>query len=242
MGCYNQDVLFIHIPKCAGWSVKKYLQKVLPDVLMPDDPRAKLPIGHVRLQDLFRFTGRDPKSFKLILAVVRDPYEQQLSQWQFWRDRYAQGQRHLHDVVAASCPDLTTFLEDPRCDFHVWYEQHYAYQPGVQLAVREYPAVPAGRNRYQDFSGIFRYWITVDDEIPENVHVLRAETLDEELPEILCDFDPAIRSVDVPRLNTSPHGTDVRAYYTPRAAQLVEEKAPWAFAHYYEKWSYSSFA
>lgn len=250
MGAYNDDVLFIHIPKAAGWSVKQYMLKVLPDVLMPDNPDSKLPIGHVRLQDIERFTGRKPESFKLILAVVRDPYEQQLSQWQFWRDRYAKGGTHVHDILAASYPTLTQFLEDPRCDFHVWYEQHHGFQTGMtpaeQEAARKFQQAPDGQNRYEDFGGIFRYWLTVDNQIPENVTILRAEKIGERLPKEMLPFRACsvmgCPTTSVPHLNTSPHDTNTKAYYTPRAAQLVEQKAAWCFEHYYEKWLYSDFA
>jgi len=243
MGCYNDELLFIHIPKCAGWSVKNYLKEHVPGMLMPDDPASKLPIGHVRLQDIERVTGRKPESFKMILALVRDPYEQQLSQFCFWRDRYARGGRHVHDCVAASYATLTDFLIDPRCDFHVWYEQHIGFQPGQtpaeQQAVRvtDLPA-PAGANRYDYFGGIYRYWLTVDDEIPENVKVIRQEAIDTALPVALLGLVSG-EVPPVPRLNRSSHSPNTREYYTPQAARLVEAKAAWAFENYYQKWLYS---
>ncbi len=45
MGCYNNEVLFIHIPKCAGWTIKQYMREHLQGVLLPDDPQSKLPIA-----------------------------------------------------------------------------------------------------------------------------------------------------------------------------------------------------
>lgn len=98
MGVYNQDVLYIHVPKTGGWSVKNYMREVLPDVLMPDNPESRLPIGHVRLADIERFTGRSPDSFRLILAVIRNPYEQQLSQACFWGERYL---AHQYNCLAS---------------------------------------------------------------------------------------------------------------------------------------------
>ena len=156
MGAYNDDVLFIHIPKTGGWSVKKYMEEHLPGVLMPDNPASRLPIGHVRLADIERFTGRAPQSFRLILAVVRNPFEQQISQACFWAKRYLTGGRHVHDVntwrhvyaervqeriercvwsseVFQFQPgdiNLLGFVSDPRCDFHVWYQAHWGYYPG----------------------------------------------------------------------------------------------------------------
>lgn len=245
MGCYNDKVLFIHIPKCAGWSVKTYLYQHLPNVLMPKDPAAKLPIGHVRLQDIERFTGRAPESFELILAVIRDPYEQQLSQWCFWRDRFARGQRHLHDWVAGAYADLTAFLADPRCDFHVWYQQHFGFEAGQtpeqQQEARKYMPAQEGCNRYQDFGGCYQFWLTVNGVIPKNVTILRQETLTERLPEVVGPF--ANKTLGpVPQLNQSEHKHDVREYYTPKGAALVEAKFQWAFENHYEKWLWSSFA
>lgn len=244
MGCYNNDVLFIHIPKCGGWSVKKYLEANLPGMMMPDNPEARLPIGHVRLQDIERFTDRKPESFKLIFAVIRNPYEQQLSQWCFWRDRYARGGRHVHDCVAASYATLEDWLQDSRCDFHVWYEQHYGYRSGMTtqeqtaaFRVRENQATPI---TYHAAGGYYRYWLTVRGEIPINVSIFKLEKLNEELPSWLRspEFCPP-QPPPILQLNTSPHRPDVQTYYTPRAAQLVEHKFPWAFEKHYQKWLFS---
>jgi len=245
MGCYNDEILFIHIPKCAGWSVKQYLKANVPGITLPDDENSKLPIGHIRLQDIERFTGRSPDSFKLILAIIREPYEQQLSQWCFWRDRYARGQRHIHDVVAAQYATVEGFLSDPRCDFHVWYEQHLGFEPGMTRTEQVFSRLPDGStpevgNRYEAFGGCYRYWITVDDEIPGNVQVIRCEELDTELPKVLAPFighEPP----PVPRLNRSFHGKNIKAYYSPIAASLVEAKFQWAFECHYAKWLYSDF-
>ncbi len=242
MGAYNHDVLFIHIPKTGGWSVKQFMKGCLPDLLWPDPSvpgsaeASKLPIGHVRLADIERFTGRSPDSWKLILAVLRDPYEQQLSQWSFWRDRYAQGGRHIHDIVAATYPTLTEWLQDPRCDFHVWYLQHHGPDGPPQENSE-------GENRYADVGGCYRFWLEVDGTIPDNVTTIDVHEIDDKLRELLKPFvngkwlDPE----DKPkRLNTSPHGAHTAAYYTPRAAKLVEEKFAWTFSEgLYPRWYYS---
>jgi len=237
MGCYNDDILFVHIPKAAGWSVKTYLKEHLPGILMPDDPASKLPIGHVRLEDFERFTGRAPASFKKILAVVRNPYEQQLSQWTFWRDRFARGGRHEHDVTAASYATLSEFLLNPQCDFHLWYEQRFAgNRPGLPVTY------PVTEMNYRDFGGLFRFWITLDDEIPENVQVIRSEELDVALPLALRELTGRPMPPFQRRLNSSLHIEDPKPYYTPTAARIVEAKCKWAFDHYYPRWLYSDFA
>lgn len=245
MGAYNDDVLFVHIPKTGGWSVKQYMKDVLSGLLWPDPSipglaeKSKLPIGHIRLADIERFTGRPVDSWKLILAVLRDPYEQQLSQWAFWSDRYARGGRHVHDIVAAAYPTLTEWLEDPRCDFHVWYMQHHG-PAGLQ------EENPKGEKRYADFGGCYRFWLEVDGKIPENVTWIDINRIDAELPELLRPFvtGASLDPMDIPkRLNSSPHGTKTSVYYTPRAAKLVEDKFAWTFSEgLYPRWYYSDVA
>jgi hypothetical protein len=244
MGAYNDDVLFIHIPKTGGWSVKQYMAKVLPDVLWPDPERpetleaSKLPIGHVRLADIERFTGRPLDSWKLVLAVLRDPYEQQLSQWSFWRDRYARGDRHIHDVVAAAYPTLTAWLEDPRCDFDVWYMQHVGYPDVLAQRTMKWQESPEGQNRYSGFGGCYWFWLEVDGKIPDNVTTIDVSEIGQQVPRLLKPFASGEAAVE--KLNTSPHGRKTSDYYTPRAAQLVEEKFAWTFEReLYPRWYYS---
>jgi hypothetical protein len=255
MGCYNDDVLFIDIPRTSGrWSVKQYLHDHLPDVLMPDDPRSKLPIEYVRLQDIERFTGRRPESFETILAVVRNPYEQQLSQMAFWAKRFLQGGRHVHDVntwryVAADVVNedlakcifdpvafefqprhlnLTGFVPDPRCDFALWYMQHYGFAPGQRPTEQEAARIT---NR-ELVDGRYNFWLTVDGKIPSNVVTLRAERLEHDLPRLIGPM--AGEELPPPEyLNTSPHSLTTRDFYTPAAMRAVQYKFEWAFDHYY---------
>ena len=234
MGAYNNDVLFIHIPKCGGWSCKQYMMEYLPDVLYPDTKRedavadSKLPIGHVPLKDIEQYTGRTPDSFQRIIAVVRNPYEQQLSQWQFWRNRYAKGHRHDHDIWAASCPDMTLWLQGKMCDFHLWYE--YRFHPGDDFQRK---AGPEGG--YEDFGGYYHYWLEVDGVVPSNVGLCRFENLE-------AEFKAAVAPFADKELGTFPHANAARYdsrdkwwhYYRHEkqpevAIELVEQKFAWTF-------------
>lgn len=267
MGAYNDDVLLIHIPKCAGWSIKTYMRDHLPGVLMPDPKvsgsteKSRLPIGHVRLQDIPRFTGRPVESFKLIIAPIRHPAAQQVSQATFWATRYLKGSRHVHDVntwrhvseaivqediMRCALTDeafewqprhinMAGFVADERCDFHVWYEQHYGYEPGqsyqdqIKKRITDAPAAE-GANCYQDFGGYYRYWVTYNGEIPDTVRLVPVAHIDEDLPRLLR---PYAHGRDLPEpswLNTSPH--QVAEYdWIPKAARpILERKFSWYFA------------
>lgn len=245
MGLYNKDFLFIHIPKTGGYSVKRWLLDVLPECRMPklggfdlapEQIDARLPIGHIPLKDIERFTERPPDSWKLIVGIVRNPYDQQLSQWLYWRDRYARGGRHFHDLVAASYPTLTGFLMDHRADFHLWYESVHGSIKQTYTLNQAY-----GFLGYQTFGGYYRYWLSVDGRLPENVRLVRLEEVDTVLPGVLRDFGivDADELPAIPRENVTAHHHPTPTYYTPLGARIVEAKFAWTFdQRIYARWDY----
>ena len=238
MTCYNQDLLFIHVPKCAGTAVRQYLMENLPDVKGPDDLEACLPIGHIRLADIQSFTGRSPESFGTILAVIRNPYDLMLSQWCYWRDRYARGDNKMPAVVAGGCTHLEEYLEDENCDYFVKYRRHQRWEPGQ---TREQQAANGSIHElsgetYQDAGGYFPYWLAVDGVIPGNVLVADIKDINPWIP-AHCSLHGGPKDFQhIPQSNTSPHKMTTQDYYTPTAARIVEDKFQWAFAHHYTKW------
>ena len=226
MTAYNDEVLFIHIPKTGGHSVRKWLTERLPDVITHETVGTKLPMGHLRLADVERFLGRKPESFKRIIAVVRDPYEQQLSQWLYLQNRYARNFHHIHDVVAAQYPTLTQFLQDPLCDYHVAFEQHNGYGSTHTNTPRQ------TGDTYQNHGGFIPYWVGIDGELPDNVELIQLEHLEERLPCAVCDVQWTKLDKDpvVPRLNATPLRGSVRDYYTLPGAKIVEDKFSWTFS------------
>ena len=224
MGLYNDDLLFIHIPKTGGTAAKSWLQTRLPGATSDG-----FPIGHIPLRDVEAFTGRAPESFKRIVAIIRDPYAQQLSQWRFWRERYAVGGRHAHDIHAASCPDMEAFLSDPACDFHLWYESRVA----TEHRPKDIGAVPA--NGYEGFPGYYHYWLSVGGLIPANVHVVKLENIRHGWPEAVMGLVEG-HTNPLPKINTGPSlPHPVGEYYlSATARRMVRDKFRWAFGHHYE--------
>jgi len=244
MGAYNDDVLFIHIPKTGGWSVKNWMIANLPGVLCPDPnnkektEKSKLPIGHIPLSDIARLTGRDLDSWQKIIGIIRNPYDQQVSQWNFWRDRYARGQRHVHDVFAAQFPSVHGWLEDKGntglADFHLWYEERFHNSDPW----RRRP--PGPERNYENFGGYYLYWLTVDGAIPKNVEIVKMEEMNEKLPELLQPYAKAKIS-KLKKENVSPRSEGYAEYYShpdpekaKAAIERVEQKFQWTFAqgHY----------
>lgn len=250
MSAYNDDLLFIHIPKCGGASVKTFLKDNVPGIVNSGELESKLLVGHTRLEDIEQLTGRAPATFKKILAVVRNPYEVMLSQFVFWANRHLQGGAHIYDVtawrhvsgdvvinelrVALSGGEpfffeprhlnLTGFVADPKCEFHPYEAQFLLGAPIMP---------PGSGSLYATYGGLFRSYVAVNGEIPPNVEVIKCEELATALPAAVAEFvegEPAA----VPHLNQSPYRTTWRDFYTPSAARVVEAKCAWAFEYFYE--------
>ena len=159
---------------------------------------------------------RPLEEYEAIYAVIRNPYELQVSMWLYWKDRYARGmQGLLQHAVAASAPDLMTWLQNPFCDWHVW-----DVRDGRTYA-------PLGTGGYSHFGGFYPYWLGgADGRIPENVQLIDFHQLSEAAKKHL--------DIDVPRLNV---GNQVawQEYMSPVAAALIEQKFSWAFSHIYPR-------
>lgn len=234
--CPESGVAFIHTPKAAGWSVKRYMADHLPATRVPDDREYAdwpatadpgLPIGHLALRDWQAHLGSDPRDYDLVLAVRRDPYERELSQYLYWR--WIHEQKHGHGImvqhaIAMMHPTFTRWLRDPRSQYHVRYDYHDQRPP-------RYLSEPP--NSYADYGGFYRYWLAVDGEIPDNVEVVDITELDERLPELLEPY--AGGRYGVPTLNEGGPEYTEREHYTEEAARIVESRYEFAFSEWYER-------
>ena len=261
MGAYNDDVLFIHIPKTAGIAVKEWMDANMDGVIWPkpavyytdqgmteeeaeekskeSTEASKLPVGHVPVRDIPRCTGRELESWKLIVAILRNPYDQQVSQWSFWRDRYARGERHMHDIAAAGHPTIHTWLDESgtaNTDFHIWYQNRIAFdQPWVEQ--------PRGDGTYTQFGGYYRFWISDErGRVPENLKLLRMEDdVRNAWPKLLEGY--ANQTPPLHTRNRSPRSKRFLQYYrhsdedrVRQSLKIVREKFAWTFdeGHYHE--------
>lgn len=126
---YNEEVLFIHIPKCGGCSVTNAAREGLPGFVEPGVKRKHhkpgIPIGHIRAIDFEFFTGRPLNTFKRIFATVRNPVATEWSKWNFWRMRFFQdgevvSWRHPADQFAWD-RTFEEFIESGVDPFNDWY-------------------------------------------------------------------------------------------------------------------------
>lgn len=248
MGCYTQDgIVFIHIPKTGGTAVKKALWDNVPGMkgqmpALPGSPEANrkpsednpFPIGHIPLRDVERLLNRPAESWKAVVAVIRNPYAQQVSQYLFWHDRYQRGGRHEHDIAASSHPTIHGWLEDPRCDFHRWY--NLQIHPST---MRENP-----QNNYRDFPGTYLWWVTSrTGTVPPNLVLLQQEDLTNQFAKFTADL--LGQPIVVPEVNRGGYSRDRFMQYiihpdgardTVRALDLIEAKFRWAFSNVYPRY------
>jgi hypothetical protein len=96
---FSRDVLFIHIPKTGGMSVSDYLLTVLPGPVYYTHPGVQAPRVEGRITELpgsrhetleeavtvVRQFGFDVRHFPVVLAVVRNPYDVEVSRYSYLR-------------------------------------------------------------------------------------------------------------------------------------------------------------
>ena len=226
MTAHNDDVMFIHVPKCAGWTVKSWLRDVLPGFTLPGNAHGHLPAGHTALRDMEQWTGRKPESYRKIIGVIRNPYEREASEWIYRRDGFAKGERNGMYVAAAAHSTLTSFMQDPLSEWHRLDTE----APGHRRHTK-YP----DNKTYETYGGFWMYWLAVDGTIPPNVQILRQENLATELAAAVGEFTSGDLP-ELPRLNATNHDEAMK-YHTPLSVRLTEQRCEWAFDNFYERLS-----
>lgn len=228
MACWNEDVLFVHIPKTAGISVRQYMRDNSPPgeayQLSSEDGY----VDHAPLRDVEQWAGRALDSWKLIVAVIRSPYEQVLSQWWHWRDSYARGGRTEVECNAALCPDLQTWLLTPYGDYPTWYEsvllpKHRDGTPPPTDAGAIHKASAEVRQL-----GYYEWWLKVDGELPQNLLTVPFTDVSTRLPQALAPYMKDDAAGELPHNNRSRR-REARKYHTHLSMEVCEARFAWAF-------------
>lgn len=101
------NILFIHIPKCGGTSIERFLdiksrwptrsfeELYGPHYIQRNNPNLNrsgkaryfiyLHLQHLTIQQMYRFKLYDPKKADYIFTVVRNPYTRMISDY-YWND------------------------------------------------------------------------------------------------------------------------------------------------------------
>ena len=202
---WNDQVLFLHVPKTGGISVTTYLLENLQHApsytaehRIKNVERAEFHEGrrHETLIDaeaFFGSRGRSVNSFGAIFATMRNPYDLEVSRFHYLHKGHAIDKGLAQDLAMAG-------------DF----KKYLRFAPF-------FGSMPPRLDRY------FR----IGDVVPRNLRVLRFEHLDEDLENRMTAY---LRSDRKPlaHLNRSHH-EDFWSYYDDEAEELCYRRHPWFF-------------
>ncbi len=206
---FNQDLLFLHVPKTGGMAVTQKLLDILPKPIyyaLPEGAKNKVHNppkiiavagkrhGNLQqAQDWVKEYGKTLTSFKKIVATIRNPYAMEVSRYFYLRlDR--PWDRGKAQAIALNSDFETFALESPYF--------------GRKLS------------RVEDY-------FLVDGTIPENMTILKQEQLDADLNKVLAELGLALES-DVAKQNGTKHA-DYHQYLTPQAEVSVYKRYQWLF-------------
>ena len=227
---FNDDVMFIHVPKTGGMSVTAYLLNNLPGQIyltVPEEAfeharsRAMFPDVYERLnllpgtrhEDLAAAKqvaaglGRRLQDFKLILAIVRNPYDLEVSYYCHLRKERIRKEGELRRTTGSRSAPLAWTLAAAG-DFETFARQ-----------APYYGRLPSRIERYYSIRG----------QTPANMKIVRLE-----------DIDGGIRALapytkgrcSLPHHNRTIKRAGWRDYITPASEAAIYEKYRYLFSFY----------
>ncbi len=200
---WNDEVLFLHMPKTGGMSLTAYLLENLAgpvrftaDVMPRVKPhRAKFIEGrrHETMADAesyFTYRGRSIEDFEAIFVVIRNPYDLEVS-----RFHYLQAG---HKGDAGPAQDLALAGD---------YEKYLREAPF-------FGANPPRLDRYMRLGSV----------VPESLRVLRHEHLADDFDEMIGPHLRHDAPKKLPRLNASKRADNYRQYYNAVTEELCYQR------------------
>jgi hypothetical protein len=203
---FNNELLFIHVPKTAGISISRFLLKNLSGTVyytVPNGHGGDAP-SHVRIlkgrrhenlrqaQDTLSTMHRSLTSFRIILSTVRNPYALEVSRYHYLRLGRPWDKGQAQNLALAG--DFTDFA---------------VYAPFLGH-------LPSRIEHFYIYNG----------EFPSNLVILRQENLEPDLNAALKEYIPS--PITLPKLNKTRHD-DYSSYITPAAEEGIYKKFQWLF-------------
>lgn len=206
---FNQDLLFLHVPKTGGMAVTKKLLEILPKPIyyaLPDGDQDKAhnppeiiaTVGkrHGNLQQAQEWVaeyGKTLGSFKKIIAGVRNPYAMEVSRYFYLRLGYAWDKGKAQQIALNN--DFETFaVESP----------YFGRKP----------------------SQIEDYFL-LNGSTPNNLIVIRHEQLYSDLQQVLTELNITLDS-PISQINETKH-KDYDQYLTPKTERAIYSRYQWLF-------------
>ena len=225
----NPEVLFLHIPKTGGTSCTDYLCQALRGPVFLSSLHYQtspvhfhasvIPgISHETLAEIrdardgiAQQTGIRLDDITLIVAVLRHPYQIELSNYHFYRNGNQNILRHK-------------MFRDERTEWR------------IGLAQGDFADFVANSGHFRvrsDGTDIrCEDYLLVDGELDPRIHLLRAESLSEDFPRLLAPYTRG--PVDFPFTNRSrPDGAAPFETLDSDLQRLIYVKHKWVFDHAY---------
>jgi len=209
---FNDEFLFVHNPKTAGTSLVEYLRKTLREPIHTAGV-AELGTYHPHLSMSLGYAAAKmeklPDQFSKILAVVRNPYDREVSMYFYYRD-------YLFKI-----PALARYLNDKRME--------EAVQMSAKLPFGEYLCWLVDSRGTCDIWSSRHYYALQDGSVPKSLEIVRIEELDTKIPEIMAPFiRSGTESVQLNHINATEHAPYM-SYYDSKTEEIVFSSYRWMF-------------
>ena len=207
---FNQDLLFLHVPKTGGMAVTNKLLNILPKPIyyaLPEGAKDKFHNPpqiiatpgkrHGNLQEAQEWISQYDKtlaSFKKIVATVRNPYAMEVSRYFYLRLGHAWDRGQAQTIALEN--DFETF------------------------------AIKSPYFGRQD-SQVENYFV-INGAIPDNLVVIKNESLHSDLGNVLSELDLTMDE-PIQKLNETKHDDYSQYIITPEAEVAIYNRYQWLF-------------
>lgn len=213
---FNQDLLFLHVPKTGGMAVTKKLLEILPKPIYyalpegakdkahnPPDIIAAVGKRHGNLQQAQEWIagyGKTLASFKKIIATIRNPYAMEVSRYFYLRLGHPWDKGKAQKIALAN--DFETFAV-------------------------ESPYFGRKSSKVEDY-------FVLNGITPNNLVVIKNEQLESDLKKLLAELNILLDS-PITKLNSTKHSS-YQQYLTPKAEVAIYNRYKWLFdAGFYQR-------
>jgi SAM-dependent methyltransferase len=221
---FSRDILFLHVPKTGGMSVTSYLLDVLPPpvhYVRAGDGREDFARRNGVVQvtgprhgslaeaaELVQQHGLTLQDFKIMLAVLRNPYSWEVSLYHYLRAGHPWDYGPNQNLALTR--DFATFVAESSFGAGDASSPLQSHRP-------------------------LESYFYLDGELPPNLTVARLETLQADIKGALGAAGITPGDTKFPWRNKSRHA-EFASYYTPEAEEAVYRKYKWVFdAGFYER-------